>query len=565
MVAGLAKAGFIDDAHKMFDVMPERNVVSWTGMITGYTRAGRPNEAIELFGKMLGVGVRPDAVVLLSVLAACAEIRDAKMGRWIHQLVVKMDVGYNENLIVTLVDMYAKCGEIDRARDVFDLIARQIQPAWNALIDGYCKMGDVDAARSLFDEMEVHTVVTFNSMITGYIQSSRLKEALSLFVGLRNSCLLPDKFTMVGLLSACASLCLLHHGKALHACIEVGLAESDIFLGTALIDMYAKCGKMEQAITVFDGMDQKDVMTWTALISGFAVNGMGNLALESFSLMQKEGIRPTAVSYIGVLNACSHSGLLNEGRRHFKEMQQVYGLEPEIEHYGCMIDLLGRLGHLEEAQKLIKSMAMKPSDAVWGSLLRSCRLYKNVSMAEWAAGELLMLEPGKDVGYVQLYNTFIDARRWDDATRIRSLMEERGVKKMAAFSSVAVSGQVHKFIAGDCSHPDAMEIQEMLREIMRRIKAAGYTPKVAQVSVDVDEEERELALFGHSERTAIAFGIIRLGPSLPIHVVKNLRVCDDCHAVIKLVAKLWCREIVVRDRSRFHHFRDGSCSCKEFW
>ncbi|KAL0925824.1 hypothetical protein M5K25_004194 [Dendrobium thyrsiflorum] len=565
MVSGLEKTGLLDDARKVFDDMPERNVISWTVMIKGYSRTGRPAEAIDTFRKMLREGIMPDSVAFVSVLAACSQSRDLETGRWVHHLVEEMDIVLNENLIVTLIDMYAKCGDIDHARSVFDSIGHETLPAWNAIIDGYCKMGNIDEARSLFKQMNSPNLITFNSMITGYIQSSRLKEALSLFTDLLSSGLLPDKYTLVGLLSVCASLVALDKGKILHAYIEVNLTETDIFLDTSLLDMHAKCGKMDQAILVFDRMNRKDVMSWTAMISGFAMNGMGKLALEQFSMMRNEGIRPNVVAYIGVLNACSHSGLVDEGLRHFKEMKVLYNLEPEIEHYGCMVDLLGRVGHLAEAEKLIRSMKMQPNDVIWASFLRSCRVYKNMDLAEWSARELIVLEPDKDVGYVQLYNTYIDAGRWNDASKIRRMMEERGVKKIAAFSSITVHGQVYKFIAGDRSHPYVIEIQETMREIMKRLKESGYSPIMSKASVDVDQEETEQALFGHSERIAIAFGIMRLGPSLAIHVIKNLRVCDDCHSAIKMIAKLWSREIVVRDRSRFHHFRDGQCSCNDFW
>ncbi|PKA57859.1 Pentatricopeptide repeat-containing protein [Apostasia shenzhenica] len=565
IVTGFAKAGFLDDARRLFDEMPERNLVSWTGMITGYSKSGRPTEAIELFRTMLAEGVMPDAVAFVPVLAACAQMKNHRTGRWIHQLVEKLNVGFNENLIVTIVDMYAKCGDILSARQVFDEMARSVRPAWNALIDGYCKLGLVDTARSLFDQMQSHDLITFNSMITGYIHSSKLKEAFSLFSDLRSSGFQPDKFTVVSLLSACASLGAFDQGKSLHAFIETSFIKSDIFMNTALLDMYAKCGKMELAKQVFDRMPERDLMSWTAVISGFAMNGLGRPALEHFCSMKEEGIQPNPVAYIAVLNACSHSGLIDEGRKHLQEMQTLYDIEPEIEHYGCMVDLYGRVGRLEEAEKLIKSMRIQPSDVIWGSFLRSCRLQKKLDLAEWAARELLAMEPERDVGYVELFNAYMNAGRWEEACRIRGLMEERGVKKIAAFSSIAIGGEVHKFVAGDQSHPDITEIRETVAEMKRRMREAGYLPAMLPVMVEMDEEEREEALFGHSERLAVAFGIMRLGPGLAIRVVKNLRICEDCHSAMKMIAVLWRREITVRDRSRFHHFRDGRCSCNDFW
>ncbi|KAK8937268.1 Pentatricopeptide repeat-containing protein [Platanthera zijinensis] len=565
MVAGLAKAGLLDDALTLFDQMPGRNIISWTAMINGYSKTGRPREAITMFRRMLGDGVTPDSVAFVAVLAACAQSRDLDAGKSFHRLLERNGVVSSENLIVSLIDMYAKSGDIRTARSIFDSIARGIPPAWNAIIDGYCKIGDLDAARSLFDQMSSPDLITFNSMITGYIHSSRLQEALSLFTSLLASGLLPDKFTIVSLLSVCSSLGALHHGKLLHARVEITIDVPDIFVATGLLDMYAKCGRMEHAVAVFGRMPQRDVMAWTALISGFAVNGMGEAALAHFSMMRSAGIRPNAVSYIGVLHACSHSGFLDEGRRHFEEMRVLHGLEPEVEHYGCMVDLFGRLGRLEEAEKLIRSMRIEANDVIWASFLRSCRVYKNLELAEWSGRELIDLVPDRDVGYVQLYNTYIDVGRWEDASGIRRLMEERGVKKIAAFSSVAVGGLVHKFVAGDRSHPDAAEIREVMRGIAKRLEESGYSPISAGVSAGVEDEETERASSGHSERIAVAFGIMRLGGSLPIHVIKSLRVCGDCHSAIKMISELWGREIVVRDRARFHHFRGGQCSCNDFW
>ncbi|KAK8962683.1 Pentatricopeptide repeat-containing protein [Platanthera guangdongensis] len=559
MVAGLAKAGLLDDALTLFDQMPERNIISWTAMINGYSKTGRPREAITMFRRMLGDGVMPDSVAFATVFAACAQSRDLDAGKSFHRLLERNGVVSSENLIVSLIDMYAKSGDIRTARSIFDSIACGIPPAWNAIIDGYCKIGDLDAARSLFDQMSSPSLITFNSMITGYIHNNRLQEALSLFTNLLTSGLLPDKFTIFARAWA----------RSTTASSSTLASRSPSTFPTsssppALLDMYAKCGRMEHAVAVFGRMPQRDVMAWTALISGFAVNGMGEAALAHFSMMRSAGIRPNAVSYIGVLHACSHSGFLDEGRRHFEEMRVLHGLEPEVEHYGCMVDLFGRLGRLEEAEKLIRSMRIEANDVIWASFLRSCRVYKNLELAEWSGRELIDLVPDRDVGYVQLYNTYIDVGRWDDASGIRRLMEERGVKKIAAFSSIAVGGLVHKFVAGDRSHPDAAEIREMMRVIAKRLEESGYSPIVAGVSAGV-EEETEQASSGHSERIAIAFGIMRLGGSLPIHVIKSLRVCGDCHSAIKMISELWGREIVVRDRARFHHFRGGRCSCNDFW
>lgn len=471
-----------------------------------------------------------------------------------------------DNLVVALIDMYAKCGDIAQAQAVFDAVGRGQKPEpWNAIIAGYCKLGHVDIARSLFDQMGARDVITFNSMITGYIHSGRLRDALQLFMQMRRHGMRADNFTVVSLLTACASLGALPQGRALHASIEQRIVEEDVYIGTALVDMYMKCGRVDEATAVFHRMGERDVHTWSAMIAGLAFNGMGKDALKSFCQMKRDGFQPTSVTYIAVLTACSHSSLLNEGRMHFNEMRSLHKLHPQVEHYGCMIDLLARSGLLDEAMHLVQIMPMQPNAVIWGSILSACRVHKNIDLAQHAAEHLLKLAPGEDAVYVQLYNIYIDSRQWVDAKRIRMLMEEQGVKKTAGYSSITVAGKVHKFVVNDQSHPRTLEIITMMEEIARRLKSAGYSPATSRIAVDVDEEEKEQALLAHSEKIAIAFGLISLPPNLPIHIMKNLRVCEDCHSAIKLISQLWNREIIVRDRSRFHHFRDGACSCNDFW
>jgi pentatricopeptide repeat protein len=281
--------------------------------------------------------------------------------------------------------------------------------------------------------------------------------------------------------------------------------------------------------------------------------------------MKRDGLQPNSVTYIAVLSACSHSCLLNEGRMYFDEMRLSHKIHPQIEHYGCMIDLLGRSGLLDEAMDLLQRMPMEPNAVIWGSILSACRVHKSIDLAQDAAEHLLKLESDKDAVHVQLYNIYIDSRQWEDASRIRRLMEQRGVKKKAGYSSITVAGQVHKFVVNDQSHPWISRIITMLGEIAYRLKLVGYSPITSKIAVDVDEEEKEQALLAHSEKIAIAFGLISVPPNLSIHIMKNLRVCEDCHSAIKLISKLWNREIIVRHRSRFHHFRGGVCSCNDFW
>ncbi|GJN39302.1 hypothetical protein PR202_gb28412 [Eleusine coracana subsp. coracana] len=341
VIGGLAKMGFLDEARKLLVQAPERNVISWTSLIAAYSRAGRAAEAVYCFNSMLSDGIAPDEVTVIGVLSACGQLKDLDLGRSLHLMVKEKRMSMTTNLVVALIDMYAKCGCILRAQDVFDAVGRGQQPQpWNAIIDGYCKVGNVDVARLLFDQMDTRDVITFNSMITGYIHSGRLRDALLLFMQMRRHSLRADNFTLVSLLTACASLGALPQGRALHACIEQRLVEEDTYLGTALLDMYLKCGRVNEATIIFQRMDVRDVRTWTVMIAGLAFNGMGKAALEHFCWMKRDGLRPNSVTYIAVLN------------------------------------LLGRSGLLDEAMDLLQMMPMEPNAVIWGSILSACRVHK---------------------------------------------------------------------------------------------------------------------------------------------------------------------------------------------
>uniref|UniRef100_A0A5K1E332 DYW domain-containing protein n=2 Tax=Nymphaea colorata TaxID=210225 RepID=A0A5K1E332_9MAGN len=565
LVGVYAKVGLVDDARRLFDEMPERNVVSWTTMIRGYSECNREMEAMFCFREMMSVGVKPDSVALLSLLRMCARLQNLDLGKWVHQFAYKEGIEMNDRLAVSVIDMYSKCEDVYSARRVFNDMPRKNLVACNSIIDGYCKEGKVEDARLLFDQMPTKDLISFNSMIAGHVQSGQYKEAWTLFCDLRVTNLKPDSYTMVSLLSACANMGALDAGKIIHSFIIVNLIETDVFLGTSLLDMYAKCGRIHEAMLVFGSMTQKDVLAWTAIISGLAMHGRPKTALDHFAKMQRAGIKPNDITLVGVLTACSHGGLVEEGRLHFKQMQDTYLLTPKVEHYGCMVDLLGRAGRLKEAEELITSMPMEPDAIIWASLLAACRTHNNVFLAEMAAKKLLDLEPHKDAIYVILYNIYASMGKWYDASKTRERMENAGIKKECGRSSIMVHGGVHEFIAGDKTHPRFEQIQAMISEISRQLMVAGYVPITSDVLLDIDDEEKEHALFFHSEKMAVAFGLISLPANVPIHIMKNLRVCRDCHSALKSIAKVYNREIIIRDRSRFHHFRGGLCSCNDYW
>ncbi|KAK9161224.1 hypothetical protein Syun_007565 [Stephania yunnanensis] len=339
----------------------------------------------------------------------------------------------------------------------------------------------------------------------------------------------------------------------------------DVVLGNALVDMYCKCGNIETALDIFHELPTKNVYCWNSVVVGLGMHGFGDEAIDAFVKMERNGVQPDGVTFVGLLSACSHSGLYYEGRRYFSEMVGTYGVEPGIEHYGCMVDLLGRGGFLEEALELIRTMPISPNNVVWGSLLRACQIHKDTEMSKQVMDHLLMLDPNDGANYVFLSNIYASLNRWNDVATCRRLMIENGVCKTPGCSSIEVDNNVHEFIAGDTSHPQFARINVFLDEIAKKLRVLGYELGMDSVLHDIDEEEKESAVRYHSERIAVAYGLMSTPRGKPIKVVKNLRACTDCHAAIKLISKLFNREITVRDRSRFHHFRDGKCSCKDYW
>lgn len=375
----------------------------------------------------------------------------------------------------------------------------------------------------------------------------------------------PTEVTMVSLLTACAHLGALDMGEWIHGYIKRNKLKIDVILGNALIDMYCKCGSLSDAIDVFHKLQSKNIYCWNSIIIGLAMHGYGNEAIDYFNSMKKESINPDGVTFIGLLCACSHSGLISEGKTYFSQMRTDYGIEPGIEHFGCMVDLLGRSGLLLEALEVITTMPLKPNAVVWGSLLRSCQIHKDTEIGEHVTQRLLELDPYDGGNYVFLSNLYASLNRWKDVDMCRKLMIENGVQKVPGWSSIEVDNFVYEFVAGDSSHPEFEKINRFLVEIGKKLKEGGYEADTGSVLHDIDDEEKEESVGYHSERIAVAFGLMRIPHGKVIRVVKNLRTCGDCHSAMKIISKVYEREIIMRDRNRFHHFRNGVCSCNDYW
>ncbi|KAK6918093.1 Pentatricopeptide repeat [Dillenia turbinata] len=439
-----AVCGVIEAVRKVFDGSPQSDLVSWTTLIQGYVKMGFAQEGIQAFFDMCETNLQADEMTIVIVLSACARLGDPHLGKRIHSYL-------NENKL---------------NRDVF---------VGNALVDMYLKCGDVELAHKVFNEMRMKNVVSWNSMISGLTQQGEYKEALSVFRKMQNIGVKPDSVTLVGVLNSCANLGVLEMGKWLHAYMDMNQIRADGFIGNALVDMYTKCGSIDEAFKVFEGMRHKDVYTFTAMIVGFAMNGQGLSALDLFSEMPKMGIKPDEVTFVGVLSACSHLGLVEEGLKHFESMSTVYNLVPQAEHYGCVVDLFGRSGLVREAEEFVRNMPVEPDEFIWGALLSSCRLHGYVELGRSVMEELIKIEPEKDGAYILMSNLYSSANRWGDALQVRKIMKQRRMKKIPGCSSIELGGVVYEFQKGDKSHPKSKEIYLLLDDITNHIKDYGHS------------------------------------------------------------------------------------------
>ncbi|MQM06574.1 hypothetical protein Taro_039401 [Colocasia esculenta] len=572
--AALSPVGSLPYASLLFCRSHRPDAFMANTLLRAYALSPEPAEALIFYVGLLDgdfVYGFPDVHTFPLLLRACSEVGSLSLGEGLHSQAVKMGCAGHIPIQNFLVHMYASCGSLESARRVFDAMSEFDDASVNIMMGGYMKGGRFDGARSLFDAMAQRDAVSWSVLINGYVKNSFFKQGLELFRDMLLEKVEPNESVLVNVLSACAHLGAVEQGKWVEGYVMKNNNKKKknikltVRVGTALIDTYLKCGFAEDAFRVFDRMEEKNAMTWTAMIGGLAVNGRGRDALKLFAQMEMQKVRPNEVTFIGVLNACSHAGLVEDGLSYFHSMTEVYELKPNVHHYCCLVDLYGRTGLLDKAEAVIKSMPMEPNSAVLGSLLNSCRIHGNLKLGEQVGKQLLQMEPNHSGRYVLLSNLYAANRRWQDVADLRRLMKERGVTKTPGSSFIDLKGAIHEFIAGDRFHPQSEKIYAMLDEMTRKLRMAGHQPNKGQVLIDMDEEEKETALFHHSEKLAIAFGLINSDPGVTIRITKNLRVCADCHSATKLISRIYNREIVVRDRSRFHHFCNGSCSCDDFW
>ncbi|GAV78148.1 PPR domain-containing protein/PPR_2 domain-containing protein/DYW_deaminase domain-containing protein [Cephalotus follicularis] len=528
-----AKCGDLLASREVFDGMKSCDTVSWNSLIKGYFKSGSLDEGMKLF-KMMKIDLKPDFVSYVMLLSLYTQLSDINQGKVIHCDITKL--GFDSDIVVS-----------------------------NALIGMYTKCGQVDDSLKVFENMKGRDVVTWNTIIASCVHLEDFNLGLKMINRMRMEGLMPDVATLLVILPMCSSIAAKLQGKEIHGSVFKLGFEAEVSIGNALVEMYSKCGNLKHSLQVFENMKNKDVVTWTALISAYGMYGDGKKALGAFSEMEASGIRPDHVAFIAIIFACSHSGLVQEGLKYFNRMKNDYNIEPRIEHYACVVDLLSRSKRLTEAEEFIHSMPLKPDASIWGALLSACRASGDIEIAERASKRITELN-SYDVGYyVLVSNVYAALGKWDQVRMIRKSIKTRGLKKDPGCSWMEIQKKFYVFGTGEKFFEQFEEVNKLLGILSDLIAKEGYIADLRYVLHDVEDDEKRDMLCGHSERLAIAFGLLNTKPGTPLQVMKNLRVCGDCHTVTKYISQITQREILVRDANRFHLFKDGNCSCGDHW
>ncbi|XP_047056694.1 putative pentatricopeptide repeat-containing protein At3g11460, mitochondrial [Lolium rigidum] len=544
LLSSHSRLGHLRRAHQLLDEMPLASTppttlrTAFNSLISGCAMHALPAACFAIFRRMRAAGAPFDAVTLMALVPAAPHTVVPQL----HALAAKTGLAAETTVANCLISVYARRGAA--------------------------------LARQVFDEMPVASrdLVSWNAVISAHAQNGLAVDALDLYNRMRGhdgDGVEPDAVTLVGVLSSCAHLGARSVGLGVQRYMQERLPgfRANLQLCNSLINFHARCGSLPQAQQLFNEMPRKSIVSWTALITGHGMHGHGDVAVNLFQTMVSEGIRPDNVAMVGLLSACSHAGLYDEGRKYFSAMESAYHLRPTLEHYTCMVDLLGRAGRLEEARELISSMPMPADGAVWGALLGACKIHKNVEVGEEAFEHVIKLEPSNAGYYVLMANIYTDTGQLDGVVRIRSMMRERGLKKEPGCSYIEHKGRVHLFMADDHSHPQAKRIYELVIKLEQMVKEKtdGTAGTEEGRVVEGHSQKAVVPLIGfHSEKLAVAFGMLNTDDS-EIVVIKNLRVCGDCHTFLKTVSAIANRAFLVRDASRFHRFEGGACSCKDYW
>ncbi|PON43398.1 DYW domain containing protein [Parasponia andersonii] len=544
LITMYSKSGVYDgktNAWTVFKFMEYQNTVSWNSMISVFQFHGLGARAMDLFTQMHSKGISFDRTTLISLFSSFVRNNN--------------DTNTFPRFCFQLHCLTVKTGFISEVKVATALIKAYSDLVGNA-VDSY----------RLFSETSCHwDVVSWTSIITIFAEQEPEK-ALLLFSQLCQEGLTPDWYTYSIVLKACAGLVTERHASAFHSrVIKVGF-EGDTVLANSLIHAYARCGSISMSKQVFDEIKDHDVISWNSMIKAYALHGKAREALQLFSQIN---VQPDPTTFVALLSACSHAGLIEEGIRTFNCMQKSYNIAPQVDHYACMVDLYGRAGKIHEAEKLIGEMPMEPDSVVWSALLGSCRKHGNTQLAKFAAVKLQELDPRNSLGYVQMSNIHCSTGNFDEAGALWNEMKDYRVRKEPGLSWVEIGNKVHEFASGGRRHPDREVICSKLEGLIGKLKEMGYVPETNLALYDLEEEQKEEHLYHHSEKLALMFSVMNEGNLNPhgsvVRIVKNIRICLDCHNFMKLASDFLRREIVVRDSNRFHHFNDGLCSCNDYW
>uniref|UniRef100_A0A1D1ZA88 Pentatricopeptide repeat-containing protein At5g56310 n=1 Tax=Anthurium amnicola TaxID=1678845 RepID=A0A1D1ZA88_9ARAE len=477
-VDGCSALGFKDYACSVFAHVERPDLYLYNTVIKALSQTELAGDAIALYGRIQVTGFRPDTYSFPFVLKAVAHLSQLAVGREIHGQIVRMGFSSDVHVATALIHMYSVCEDIRDARHLFDEVHHRDLISWNAMVAGYAKHGDMEGARALFEQMPERNVISWTAVVAGYVQSNRPMEAINVFRRMQlEEHVEPDEIALLAALSACAHLGALQLGEWIHSYIDKRGLCKIVPLMNALVDMYAKSGNIGKAVEVFESMSHTSVVSWTTAIAGLASHGLSFEALEMFRRMEKANQKPNDVTFLAILSACSHVGLVDMGRYYFDSMCSRHHIKPRIEHYGCMVDLLGRAGFLREACELVEDMPFDANGAIWGSLLAAARNHGDAELGEAALRHLVELEPHNSGNYSLLLNIYASQGKWDDVGKMRKLMRDQGLKKIPGGSSVEVNGTVHEFTARDTSHPDLGRIHEVLKDINGHSKMLGCVPR----------------------------------------------------------------------------------------
>lgn len=533
LVSLYSKCGELETARALFGLISQPDLICYNAMIAGYTCNNETVSSVGFFKELLASGEKVNSSTIVGLVPVSSPFGHLHLTGSLQSFCVKSGIVSHSSVSTALVTVY-------------------------------CRLNEIESARQLFDESPKKTLASWNAMISGYTQNGLTETAISLFRDMMSE-FTPNPVTVTTILSACAQLGAISLGKWVHGLIKSKSLESNIYVLTALVDMYAKCGSIVEARQLFNLMTEKNVVTWNAMISGYGLHGDGHEALKLFNEMLETGIPPSGVSFLSALYACSHAGLVREGDEIFHKMVHNHRFEPSAEHYACMVDIFGRAGQLEKALEFIKKMPVEPGSAVWGALLGACKIHKDTKLARLASEKLLELDPDNTGYYVLLSNILSADGNFPKAASVRQVAKHRNLAKTPGCTLVEIADTPYVFTCGDRSHPQATAIYKMLEKLTGKMREAGFQTETGTALHDVEEEEKELMVNVHSEKLAIAFALISTSPGTEIRIIKNLRVCLDCHNATKFISKITERVIVVRDANRFHHFKDGVCSCGDYW